>query len=84
MEIKVPLNKLKVVSEEVSTQRGGTVGRFVKKLNAALIKVKSSARGYIQEKIRGSMEFSVIQEVNKVEVGPHDQDQSASPIIIKP
>jgi hypothetical protein len=66
----------------VGTKRGGAVGRFAKKLNAALINVKSSARGYIQEKLRGSSEFSVIQDFNKVEVA-REQDQSASPIIIK-
>lgn len=55
------------------------MGRFAKKLNSALLKVKSSARGYIQEKLRASSELTAIQEVKKVEVR-HEQDQS---IIIK-
>jgi hypothetical protein len=47
VQVKVPFDEVKSASEEVSTQRGGVVGRFAKKLNAALHKVKTSTRGYI-------------------------------------
>ena len=79
MLVKVPFDEVKIPSEEFSTLRVGAVGSFAKKLNAALLKVKISARGYIQEKLRGSSEFSAIPEVKKVEM-PCEQDQS---IIIK-
>jgi hypothetical protein len=75
VQVKVPFDYMKSASEEVSTQRGGAVGRFAKKLNSALLKVKSSARGYIQEKLRGSSEFSAIKEVKKVDM-PQEQDHS--------